>query len=223
MLIGVLAEGQAPTADQLSDGILTMNDMLDSWSTESLIIPAITIEKFTLVPGTARYSIGVGGDFNTARPISIENVTLESQSASPVAEYQLERVNATQWSGIVQKATQTSIPSKVYIEGTSPLDHLNLYPTPNIANKVVIYSLKPLTAITDGNTVLDVQPGYSRALRYNLAIELAPEYGKAVSQEVAMVAADSKGNLKRANMKEHLLETDDALAGSRPFNIVTGV
>lgn len=222
MLIGVLAEGETASADALQDGLSSLNDMLGSWSTEGLTVFNRVREEFTLTPGTAAYTIGVSGTFNTSRPLEIEQATLEDQSASPTIEMPIEIISLRQWSTIAIKDMQSTYPLKLYIEMTNPLAIINLWPVPSAANKLVIYSRKPLSSIASANTAIALPPGYDKALRYNLAIELAPEYGKATPPEVMNGAIEAKANIKRQNIKPSYLECDAALVNKKTFNILSG-
>jgi hypothetical protein len=220
-LIGILAEGENPSADQLADGITSLNDMLGSWSTENLLINSIVREVFSLVAGQDSYSIGTGGDFDTARPVMVEKVAFLDNVASPNIETQMVLLAPSQWADISSKALSGQ-PQKAYLEGTNPLETMRLWPVPDSARQVVLYSQKPLLTIASGNTSIDLPPGYSKALRYNLAIELAPEYGRSCSAEVVTAAAESKSNVKRLNMATHLLTSDLSSLGGGRFNILTG-
>lgn len=221
MLIGVLAEGESASAEQLADGLSSANDLINSWSAgEQLVIPQIVREEFTLVSSTGSYTIGASGTFNTTRPISIEEAKIEDQSASPTAEYPLEIINIKSRADIVSKDLQSTFPTQLYVEWANPLAILYLWPVPTAANKLVLYSKKPLTAIA-ASTSITLPPGYDKALRYNLAIDLAPEYGKTISQEVAKGASDSLANIKRNNIKPMYLQCDSALV-NKQFNILTG-
>jgi len=53
----------------------------------------------------------------------------------------------------------------------------------------------------DINTNVDFPPGYIRALKYNLAVEIAPEYGKAISPLIREQAKTSKEGIKDTNNK----------------------
>jgi hypothetical protein len=60
-------------------------------------------------------------------------------------------------------------------------------------------------------------------LRYNLAIELAPEYGKEPSETTLGIAIQSKAKIKRMNSKPLYLKTDSALqTRGHVFNWLTG-
>ena len=53
-----------------------LNIMFDSWSAQKINVYANTLENFPLIVGANPYTIGVGGNFNTVRPVRIENAYL---------------------------------------------------------------------------------------------------------------------------------------------------
>ena len=56
--------------------------------------------------------------------------------------------------------------------------------------------------------------GYERAIRFNLAVELAAEYpGSIVTPTVERIATTSLGSVKRANWREMSVPIDPALTG----------
>jgi hypothetical protein len=222
-LIGVLASGESLPADMAADSLSTLNDMLDSWSTEKLIIPAKVREEFSLVGSTGAYTIGPSADFNTTRPLDIESAAIEVQTSTPY-EVPLQILNSQQWAAIVNKDLTSEIPTRVYFEFTATTITARLWPVPTTAHKLVIYSWKALTSLATTATTITLPPGYAKALRYGLALELAPEYGKALDQAIVISATESKSNIKRANSKPVYLECDPAILGSTrgSFNILTG-
>ncbi len=222
-LLGVLATGEAPAADEANDALNALNEMLDSWSTESLLIYAKIIESFALVGGQQVYTMGSGGNFNTARPLSVERAAISVLSSNPANEIPLELLNLDQWANINVKTVTSSIPLKLYIDGANPLTNLNLWPIPTVANNIVLYSWKPLSSIATLQTAIVIPPGYLKALRFNLAMTLAAEFGRQVDPIVAAGAAESKASIKRMNVKDQLLVTDPAIAAhSKSFNWITG-
>lgn len=222
-LIGAIATGEAPSADEQTDAFNVLNDMLDSWSNEKLTIFQTTTETFPLTIGQQTYSMGPTGNFNTVRPQKIENIGIQQVSSANLLELPMKILNQDQWANITIKATTSALPLKVYIEDTYPLLTLYFWPVPSAAVNIVLYSWKPLGSFATVNSVISLPPGYAKALRYNLAMELAPEYGKEPSQVVAMGAAESKENIKRMNVKPLYLGVDSgAVARKKSFNWLTG-
>jgi hypothetical protein len=222
-LIGALAPGEAMQSTEASEGLATLNRMIDSWSNENLLIYSKVREELTLTPSDGSYTMGSSGNLNTTRAIKIESATIENQSSSPMTETALRIIRtAAEWAGITSKESTSEIPEYLFLEGTYPLETMNLYPVPTYAHKLVLYSQKPITQVSTLDTSVSLPQGYDEALTYNLAIRLSPEYGRPVSQEVAMIATESKAAIKRTNIRPSLLRCDSAVAAVGRFNIYTG-
>ena len=222
-LIGVMAEGETLTAGQSNDALLALNEMIDSWSTESLLIFAEVIETFALVGGQQLYTWGATGNWNSARPQDISRANIQVLGTPMLNEIPLEIINQDAWSGIQVKGVSSSIPTKLYNDGQIPLTNVYLWPIPSVANNIIFYSWKPLAQFANLATSFVFPPGYLKAMRYNLAVTLAPEYGKMPSELVLAGAAESKSSIKRMNIVEVLMSTDAAIAAhSKSFNWITG-
>lgn len=226
LLIGAVSSGESLSADEAADGLSSLNDLLDSWSTDGLLIPASTIEEFTLTPGQASYTIGVSGNFDTANPQVIEEARLKDVSGTAF-EIPISIYNIQEYADITQKTTQSSQPDALYFQRGGALSTIYLYPVPSAANKLVLYSKKALSSFASVNDSIVLPPGYQRALRYNLALELAVEYGKQPSEYVFQTSQDLKAQLMRVNDSGNplLLKSDVmgiAQDSSKPFNIYAG-
>ncbi len=219
-LIGAIATSETPSAAESADALLVLNDMLESWANDGMLIYQSTPESLALVAAQQTYTMGLTGNFNTARPTRINkaNVMLNN------IEVPVEILNEQQWAEITQKSMTAQIPSKLYTDGAFPLLNVKVWPIPTEVNNLVLYSLKPITAFSSTATTVSLPPGYSRALRYNLAGELCPEYGKAVDPVIAGIASDSRAEIKRQNTKPVYMKSDASglPTSGKSFNIYTG-
>ena len=220
-LLGVLAPGETPAAQEATDGLAALNRMLSSWSLDELLIPAKVREVFTLTASDGSYTMGSSGDFNTSRPVAIENAAIRDESVTPAVETPIAILTKDEWAAIPVKEID-GFPTGIYPEGTQPTETINIYPRPTAGLKLVLYSRKELTQVSTLDTVISVGPGVERAMIYNGSVELAPEYGKSVSAEVAKVATDSLGAIMSANHRPNFLSVDPALLRSGSFNMTTG-
>ena len=75
-LLQVASTDVVLTADEANDALEALNQMIDGWSNESLMLYHVQLEQFTCVPGLNPHTIGYGGNFNTAVPIHIEASTV---------------------------------------------------------------------------------------------------------------------------------------------------
>lgn len=226
VLIGAVSPGENISAQEASDGLSSLNDLLDSWSTDGLLIPTTTIEEFTLVPGQGSYTIGPSGNFNTVNPQVIEEARLKDVSGTPI-ELPIKVLSTQEWADVIQKTVTSSQPDSLYFQRSGALSTIYLYPVPSAANKLVLYSKKTLGSFASANDVISLPPGYQRALRYNLALELAVEYGKQPSEYVFQTSQELKAQLMRVNDGGNpVLLKSDILGivqdSTKPFNIYTG-
>lgn len=227
-LIGVIAAGENPSADEASDALQTLNDLLDTWYIEKLLVFEKIREVFTLTPGQGSYTIGPIAveplvNFNTSRPVQILNASILT-TTNPKAELPIEIATDDEWAKVSIKDLQSTIPKVLYQLGNAPIDTLYLYPVPSEARELVIYSMKQLTSYTSLNDVVQLPPGYVRAVKYNLALELASEYGKTASPFVELTASKSISKIKRLNSDSYKMKSDafGISSGGRVFNWMTG-
>lgn len=218
-LIGVLASGETASAAEAADGLVILNQMIDSWNAERLsvfhILPngrSTDTNTFALVPSQQDYTMGTGGNFNVARPAKIERASIEylANPAQPL-ELPLEILDYAGWQAIPLKVTTSNIPRYVYIDNAFPLRNLRFWPVPSEVHNAILYYWNALTQFTALITDLTFPPGYLKALRYNLAVDLAPEYGRSVPIEVAVQATQSKAKIKSMNLPRPIMVVDDAL------------
>lgn len=194
--IGQLAEGETPSADTSSDCLDLLNEMLDSWSNERLMALYLQEETFSLVGGTQSYTIGASQTFNTTRPITVDNA---SYTVVNGISYPLRGVNRAQWDSIAVKTTQSTFPSVFYYEASYPTARIYFYPIPNSAISFRMVSWKQQTEMASLATAFSVAPGTIRAIRANLAIEIASQFGVEPPPSVVKTAMQAKRNLKRVN------------------------
>lgn len=215
-LIGVLAEGEQLSSQGANDALNSLNDLIDSWSNEGLIAIPIVRETFALasVGLSETYTWGSAGTLISARPQSIRRALIQLTGTSPPIELPMKIMNVDQYASVVLKSLQSTFPQYCYIDDAYPSRNVNIWPVPtDSTNSLVFYSVKPLINISTLTTTLSLPPGYQRAIRYALAVELAPEYGKAVPDSVIAIAVESKAAIKRANTKPIYLTVEAALAG----------
>jgi hypothetical protein len=219
MLLGVLAAGESLPANDAADALSTLNDMLDAWRAERLTLHAQARTSAALVGGDASYTIGPAANIAVNRPIWIDGINILIGSE----EYQLRQYLRNEWREIADKTRQGQ-PEGFFYNPTAPLGTVDFYPTPDATYTVIVYGPdEALPFVQSLDTVISMPPGWAKALRYNLALELAPEYGKAATEAIIVPAVDAKSWIKRATQALETMSVDSALQSRRyTFDINIG-
>jgi hypothetical protein len=221
-LLGVLAEGETPSAATSQDALVALNQMIDSWNTERLSVFSTQDQVFSWPPGAIQRTLGPTGDFVGERPILVDDSTYFRDPASGIS-YGLKLINQQQYNGIAVKTVTSTYPQVMWVNMEYPDILMTVYPVPTKVLEFHIVSVKPLTAPANLATTLAFPPGYLRAFRYNLACELAPEFGVEPSPTVMRIAMTSKRNLKRINNPDDIMSIPYSIVGTRQrFNIFAG-
>ena len=220
-LIGVLAEGEVPSADTANDALVALNQMIDSWSTERLAVYSTQTQIFTWPADQVKRTLGPSGDFVGVRPILVDDSTY--YVAPNGASYQINILNEMQYNSIAVKTVTASYPQQLYVNMTYPDIEMYVYPVPSQPLEWHIVSVRELSQPATLTTELHFPPGYMRAFAYNLACELAPEFGVEPSPQVQRIAMTSKRNLKRINNPGDVMALPLALTyGRMGYNIYIG-
>jgi hypothetical protein len=221
-LLGVLAEGETPSAATSQDALTALNQMIDSWNTERLSTYSTQDQVFSWAPGLISRTLGPSGNFVGNRPILLDDSTYFRDPASGIS-YGIKIINQQQYDGIAVKTVTSTYPQVIWLNMNYPDIEMYIYPVPTKTLEWHFISVDELTQPALLSTPLAFPPGYLRAFRYNLACEFAPEFGIEPPPTVSRIAMASKRNLKRINNPDDIMSLPYSIVGTRQrFNIFAG-
>lgn len=218
-LIGQLAEGEVPSAETSADALTAMNQMLDSWSAERLSVFSTQDQVFTWTQGYKSRTLGPTGDFVGNRPVLLDDSTYFRDPSNNIS-FGIKIINQQQYDGIAVKTVTSTYPQVLWINMDMPNVSMYIYPVPTKALEWHFISVTELTEPATLATTLVVPPGYLRAFRFNLAAEIAAEFGIEPPPQVQRIAMSSKRNIKRINNPDDVMSLPYSIVATRQrFNI----
>jgi hypothetical protein len=221
-LIGQLAEAETPSAAASQDALAALNQMIDSWNTERLAVFSTQDQVFDWPPNVLSRTLGPSGDFVGNRPILLDDATYFIDTASGIS-YGIKIINQQQYDGIAVKTVTSTYPQVIWVNMSYPNIEMYVYPKPTKVLEWHFISVEELTKPALLSTTLAFPPGYLRAFKYNLACEIAAEFGVEPSPQVQRIAMTSKRNLKRINNPDDVMSIPYAIVGTRQrFNVFAG-
>lgn len=208
--MGVIADEQTPTNSQAVGALTKLNDLIGAWNLDPQAVFGANQYVLPLVPGQQVYTIGVGGNLNIARP-NIITAAFMRNTSSPVSsqsDIPIPLLTNQQWANIPQKKTTGGYPFYgVWFNETFPLIQVYISPVPTNSTYSLVFWADGMNGTLALNTILQLPPGYNRAIKYNLYTELAPSYQIEIPQEVSIKASTSKMGIDRHNLQINQLQT----------------
>ena len=221
-LLGVLAEGETPSAAMSQDALVALNQMLDSWNTERLSVFNTIDQTFTWPANEINRTLGPTGDFVGVRPVMLDDATYYRDASTNVS-FGIKFINQQQYDGIAVKTVTSTYPQVMWTNMEYPNISMTIYPKPTRDLEWHFISVQELSQPATLATELTFPPGYLRAFTYNLAMEIAPEFGVEPSPQVQRIAMTSKRNIKRINNPDDIMSLPYSLVATRQrFNIYAG-
>ena len=223
----MLAEGETPSAATAQDSLMALNQMIDSWNTERLSVFS-TIDQIVNWPvGSINETLGPSGSLvrlngTAQRPVLVDDSTYFKDPGTGVS-YGVKLINQQQYNGIAVKTVTSTFPQVVFVNMTYPNIDIFIYPRPTRLLEWHFISVEQLTQPANLSTDILFPPGYLRAFTYNLACEIAPEFGVEPSPQVQRIAMYSKRNLKRINNPDDVMSMPYAIVATRQrYNVYAG-
>ena len=206
--LGAIASGEQLNANEAQDGLDAFNDVLETWTLDKLAIYGSEPVAFTTVPGQRVYTVGVGGNWSTARPV---NEILDATCTINGAEFDIGIWTQAEYDRIALKSQSSGFVERLLYINDFPFGKAILWPVPNAAFPLTINSSSVLTNATATGQVISYPPGYARALQYAVALELMAQYGGSV--DVSAGARATYAKIKRANRTPAIARFDPTLGG----------
>lgn len=203
--IGVLAKGETMQAEDAADALKAMQYMLENWSANGVRVWFVTTEDLTYSASPS--TIGTGATLNTSRPEKILAAFLDGAELDIVDYKKYLRLSNNDGQGYLYYAPEYPF-GKIYINGAGTLQ---------------LSSLKPLTDPTAVSSTVSFPPEYNDAIKWNLAVRMAPEYGKVPSDLVVNLAVSTLRTIENKNFDERIRTADiEVIKFSNRYNIDEG-
>jgi hypothetical protein len=195
-VLGIVAEGEAPSNESAEDALASLNLLFDSWGLSGIVHGTIT-RSVAWPSGTGSLSLGPTGDVVGVRPTSVRRSSYYNDGDT---DDELTLISEGEYHALALKDL-AGPPHSLWINYTYPDAILSIYPVPTENVTLYLTSEENFDQATDLAQVIAVPPGVGRALKYELAVELAPEYGVDPSPTVRSRAWQATRWVKRTNMK----------------------
>lgn len=218
--IGVVGQGAKMRAYQLQDAVFNLNLILDSWNVDGNMIFSQTIQEFPVSNGTVSYTFGPGGDWDVpTRPVEIEYASFVLTTSTPHIYLPMDILSAQEWSSIHLIQVPTSVSNKIYVDQNWPLANAYIWPQSTTSQFVRLTYWNPLNSNLLSTDTFSMPPAYARGLILDLAMNLAPNYGKDIPQDLAGIVNSLKKQITNANLQPNRL-VYDVPTGNPTYNVV---
>lgn len=225
---GACGANETPSAEDIQDGFVALNNMLNEWSVQPLMVRGTITETFPITQGQRVYSIGPSAslDFNTSKPFSIYSAEVIDGSNTA---YPVEIIDVATYNGIQDALYNTGRPLALAYDPTPAQQVLNqgkvyLYYIPDQNYTLRIESHKPFTEFSNLSDVVTLEPHYPRGLIYNLAVDMWADFhdsGVQLPQSLFRIAEESKHYIRVANSSRAVSTLDVPGTSRGRFDIRT--
>jgi len=158
---------------------------------------------------------GVAGyNWAVPRPTRVERISIKfNENTSSPYEIPIQIMDLEHWQNIPVKNVASTYPLGCYNDESFPYMNLNFWPVPAGPANCVVYAWDPLSQLTSLTQQVELPPGYNSALKFNLAVELAPYFEREPSPTIAKRAMQTKHNLANINQQTPELHFDPMFTG----------
>lgn len=211
-MLGVYATGEEPRAQEASDGLAAFNALIGTMSNGGMVY-AKSLDSISIAAGTSSITVGPSGGTVTTRPVQVLD---DSYVLIDTVSYPLKELTLQQYNDLGLKTVQ-GIPRFFWVQPSMPNITVTLWPVPDQAMTLKLWSSKPLSSALSLTTELSFPPGYEDAFAYLLAEALAPEYAVSLTSEMLRGVGRSRRLLKRTNLEVPKLSMPNAVLGNPVF------
>lgn len=199
-LSGVLGDNETMNPSQATNGLLCLQELIDSWNADNLNIFTINILMRPVIGNQTVYTFGPGGDFDLpTRPAALNGAWFRQVTVTPFVDTPIYLISETDWGNVTSKGITGNIAQYGYYDQGYPLASLYVWPIPNSGGNIVVHAqqmLNSTVALTDN---FNLPPAYAQAIRFNLAMLLCAENGIEPSMTVLNTSVRAKRLIEENN------------------------
>lgn len=190
---GVVANNESATAEDLQLAYNIFGNLIDLWQAQKRITWTKTKLVLNLTAGST-LNLNLIGTY----PLSIDKVTWSYTNDSNAIQYEIKPIDIQD--ALTASNKMTGVPRFYAWDGQNGIDIVGRGTTVYVS---IIYTERFMSSAYTIETDLTglIQAGYNTALKYNLALLLCEEFGKAPSQTLVAMATQTLEVIKPQNKR----------------------
>ena len=178
-VLGVVAQGESPTATQVTEAAEALNMLAKAWEADGMPLWAMKEYSIPMTTGAASYRIGLTQTVDIPKPLRIVNAYFHNGASN--VDVPMISLTRQKYNMLGNKAS-TGQPIQYYYDPQRVYGDLFLYPVPDATasaatNWVRIIYQRPFEDFDASTDEPDFPQEWFQALKFGLAEVLAPEYG----------------------------------------------
>lgn len=191
-LIGVLAQGETPTTNQVDEAALALNSMVKAWQADGMPLWSIKQRTVTLVEGQVSYTL------DTPKPLKL--LQAFNRVINSNVDIPMRVITQQEYNMLGNKSVQGN-PIQCYYDPRRDTGILYVFPVPSAAevgaNQIILTYQAPYEDFDSSTNNPDFPQEWYDAVTYGLACRIAPEYGVDISarkmlwQEMTLIKQDA--------------------------------
>jgi hypothetical protein len=215
-LLGIVSPAGMTNPDNARTCLRTLNLMLSFWSADEVSARAYVTESFPIVGNQRVYTWGTSGitDFASQRPDKVVTAGLQYTSYGNLI-IPMKIIGSDHYQAFGDRLIVTGPPSNAFVDYLMPNASVSLYPIPDQGYNIIFTSIKDLASMTSLIQQFTIDSIYYLAIVYNLAVFMAPKFGKMDKvgnandpKSIAGIAAKSYSVLIRNTSPDMFAATD---------------
>lgn len=161
--INIVRQNAVLSGENMAVATYALTQFIDTCSNNKLLIFNYEQHVFPLT-NQKTYTLGVGGDWNINRPMTIERAFARlNNGTQQELDVPMQDLTFSQYAAIAVKNTPSTFPFAFYDNGNYPLREISLFPIPSGPADIVLWLRTPLldmqlsainaTTLTNGGTL----------------------------------------------------------------------
>jgi len=219
-LIGELGVGETPDAFMLSSGLEIINELIDTFATDSIYIPFLKELSFTMVANQATYSISdmVPADVVSNRVVDLSFANYTVPSAAQGIIYPLQIINKAQYYGVTRLLPLNTRPGFIFLDKQATESFVTLYPAPDQPYPCLLGVKVMINELAANEELTELPPFYYGFMKYAVAREFLSYYPSGNWTDMAEKKyQDIYSSVKSANETDVTIRPSAILSRPEPF------
>lgn len=217
---GVIGVGQTALAEDANDAFNRCNMMLSQWNRKRWLVWNL-IDTAVTSTGAQSYTVGIGSNFNIARPDRLEAAYFRQVNIGPnPPDYPLEIIQSREDYSRIRLKNLVSWPQYIFYDSAFPIGSVYPWPIPQAS----IYSIHILTKVvisqfTSLAQTINLPPEHFAAIFYNLCERSRPGYQLPPDPTISQMAKESLAVIRGANAQIPRLQMPASLVSRGTYDI----